>query len=486
MNFSKLKNYKNWSLTTKAAFWFIVVSLIQKGFSFITVPIFTRVITQEQYGIYSTYLSLANIMTVFLTLNLETGAYSNVLGKEKEEKLKNEITLSYISLTFLLTLIFVIFLIIFPKIFSSLFNTSFLLLIFMAVEILSATPINLWVFQQRFKYKYKSLILYTIINCISNVLLGLLFVINAETNYQAAARIASVIVIKIIFALIIYIYYVLKTKKVFSTKKWKETLKFQLPLIPHYLSMNLLLSSDLIMIKKFIGTIEAANYSIAYSIGQVMIIIKQCLIDAIRPWIYNKLNNKKYKEINNITNVLIIVVTILSILLSVAAPEIVLVFASSKYSEAIYAIPPIALSSMFVFIFNLFVVIETYYKKTTGIMRSSVIAAILNIVLNLIFIPKFGYIIAGYTTMISYMILSLLHYLNIKKIEKEIGTLNLFNMKQISLISLLGIIFCLLISLLYKNIYVRYVTILLIFGTIYLCRKKLINIFMEVKNGKNK
>lgn len=482
MNINKIKNYKNWSLPVKAAFWFIVVSLVQKAFSFITVPIFTRVMTQEQYGLYSTYLSITNIVTVFLTLNLDSGAYSNVMGKEKNEKVKNETTISYATLSFVITTFFGIFAIIFIDKIATFFKISEFMIILMLIEIYTFPIIKFWTFQQRFKYKYKSLIIYTLITSIVNVVLGILLVLNVDIGQQAVGRIASVIIVQIISAILFYIYFAIKTKKLFSTLKWGETLKFQLPLIPYYLSMNFLLSSDLVMIRSMVGSAEAACYSVAYSIGQVMIILKQAIIDAVRPWIYEKLNNKDYEQISKVSNILIILVVLLSILLSEIAPELVLIIASNKYSEAIYVIPPVALSSMFTFLYQLFVIIETYYKKTTKIMIASVIAAIINLILNYICIPIFGYIVAGYTTLVSYIILSILHYINVRKIEKEeFENKRIFDIKKITIISIISIVLCILVSLLYKNAPLRYGVLI---GTtiIIICNKNNIEkVYKKIK-----
>ena len=309
-----------------------------------------------------------------------------------------------------------------------------------------------------------------------------MLVLNASSENQAVGRITSVIIIEIIAAIIFYIYFAIKTKKPFSTLKWKETLKFQLPLIPYYLSMNFLLSADLVMIRNMVGAVEAACYSVAYSVGQVMIILKQSIIDAIRPWIYDKLNNKDYSQISKISNILLIAVALLSILLSEIAPELVFIIASNKYSEAIYVIPPVALSSMFTFLYQLFVIIETYYKKTTKIMIASVIAAIINVILNYIFIPIFGYVIAGYTTLISYIILSILHYINVRKIEQEeFENKTIFDIKKIIIISIISIILCILVSFLYKNMILRY-AILIITTIIIICNKnKIQQVYKKIK-----
>ena len=57
-------------LAIKAGLWFTICNLLQKGISFITVPIFTRIMSTEDYGLYSIYISWYSIMTIFATLHL--------------------------------------------------------------------------------------------------------------------------------------------------------------------------------------------------------------------------------------------------------------------------------------------------------------------------------------------------------------------------------------------------------------------------------
>ena len=67
-----IKKYKNLSVVAKAALWFTFATFLRKGISFITVPIFTRIMTTEQYGRYSAYMSLVNVFTILCGLEFHT------------------------------------------------------------------------------------------------------------------------------------------------------------------------------------------------------------------------------------------------------------------------------------------------------------------------------------------------------------------------------------------------------------------------------
>lgn len=483
MKFKIVGKLANSNPTVKATFWFIICSLIQKAFSFITVPIFTRIMITEQYGIYSSYIAWVSILSVFATLNLESGAYSNAVGKESLRDKIDEITISYASLAFVFTTILLILSGTFINKLSSFFVISPLMVFLMFMEMYAIPTARYWMFRQRFEYKYVSVIIYTIAYSLINFGLGVFFVLSVDYELQATSRVLSIVITELVIGLIFYIGYARKAHKWFSIYKWKDTLRFQLPLIPYYLSMNLLLSSDRIMIQQLIGATEAGIYSVAYSAGQIMTIFKMCLIDALRPWIYKQLDHKEFKNLKKITNQLVALVTALSTLFSLFAPEIIQILAAKQYYAAIYVIPPVALSSLFTFIYQLFAVIETYYAKTTKMMKASVVAAVSNIVLNAIFIPWFGYIAAGYTTLVSYIVLCVMHYratLIIKE-EQKIAENDLFDLRVMITCSMVGIVLCIALSLLYNYRLVRYSMICMIVFAAILEQKKLLGLYRKIR-----
>lgn len=78
--------YRNLPEAVKASLWFTICSILQKGISFITVPIFTRMLSTEEYGIISLFGAWQSILTIFATLNLSNQIFNN--GMVKYEKIK--------------------------------------------------------------------------------------------------------------------------------------------------------------------------------------------------------------------------------------------------------------------------------------------------------------------------------------------------------------------------------------------------------------
>ena len=170
-----LKRINCLSVQTKAAIWFAVCSILQKGISFITVPIFTRLLTSEQYGIYSLYLSWLQILTIITSLNLFWGVFNN--GIVKFDKDKDVYTSSMQGLTLSITTIVFIIYIVAYDFWSQLLGLSPLIMILMFIELAVTPALQFWSARQRFDFKYKKLVFITLAKSALNPILGIFLVL---------------------------------------------------------------------------------------------------------------------------------------------------------------------------------------------------------------------------------------------------------------------------------------------------------------------
>ena len=120
--------------------------------------------------------------------------------------------------------------------------------------------------------------------------------------------------------------------------------------------------------------------------------------------------------------------------------------------------PPIAAGVFLTCLTNLYSDIPVYFKKTKYVMYPAIIAAVLNLILNYIFIGIYGYMAAAYTTMASYVVWVILQIFWANLIEKQQGiTEGVFNNKIFSAISILTMVLCMAGIPLYNFKVIRYV-----------------------------
>ena len=472
-----LEKYKNMSVASKAALWFVICSLIQKGISFITIPIFTRIMSVNDYGIYNLYLSWFQIFTIITSLYLYFGVFNNAMIKYESEK--NEFISSMQSLIFIITLIVFVIYIIFNNAFNEILGLSMPIVLLMFFQLLFDPAKNFWMGKQRFEYKYKKLVIITLIQSVLNPIIGIFMVYCL--NNDVYARIFSIIIVEVGFSIPIMIYQFYKGKTFVSKKYWGYALPLAIPLIPHYLSGIILNQGDRIIISKLVNNSAVALYSIAYSIGMIAQIFTNALVNSYTPLLYKNFKNKNYDENRKNIIFLLIITAVLSIVMTLFAPELIKIFGTSEYADAIYVVPPIAASVYFIFLYNIFAIPQFYYEKTSFLMISSIIAVVVNIILNIIFINIFGYIAAAYTTLICYILYSGGHYLISNNILRKNNISNLYNRVFIITISIFVILINLSFSFLYKYMILRYIIVIVIF-CILICKKnKIINMFKNLK-----
>ena len=81
-----IQKYKNSNVAIKAALWFTICNLLQKGITMISMPIFTRLLSTEQYGVLTIYNSWYSIISIIVTLNLAGGVIFNAMTKYEDDK----------------------------------------------------------------------------------------------------------------------------------------------------------------------------------------------------------------------------------------------------------------------------------------------------------------------------------------------------------------------------------------------------------------
>lgn len=459
----------------KAGIWYTISNFLIKGLSFLTMPIFTRLMTKGEIGDFSNITSWVSILAIVTTFEL----YSSVTLARFDYK--NELN-SYISSTLFLgtiiTGIFYCIVILFKDFFLNIFSMDFITINIVFIYLLVYPAIQMLQVKNRIEYNYKLTVVVSIGSSLISTLISLLGVMFFENHLNA--RIYGFYIPLIILYLFIYIFLMIKGKSI-STKYWKYALTISLPLILHLLAGNVLNSSDRIMINKMIDNNATALYTIAYSCSMVVSLLWSSLNSAWSPWAFEMLEKKNYNKLKQNSKLYFLFFIAIVIVFMVFAPEILSLMGGESYMEAVYVIPPVMVGYVYQFVYSFYVNIETYNKKQNYIAIGTIIAAIINIVLNLIFINLFGYIAAAYTTLIGYMALYLIHYFLVRKLNFDSCYDNKFFIKYLIIITFSIIIVCLL----YHNNIIRYILILILFVIILLIFIKNRKIFSDVIHSRS-
>ena len=472
-----LEKYKSLSPVTKAPIWYAVCSIIQNGIGFFTMPVFTNLMTTEQYGLFTVYQSWMSILVIFTTLNLQYGVFNNAMIKYEERR--DEFISAMQGLVLALNAVFLAVYLLFRKPLNELLGLSTVVMLAMFLEMALLPAFGFWSGKKRFEYRYREVIAVTLALTIVNPIVGIIAVYLTED--KGTAKVVAAAVVNAVIYLFIFIRNMRYGRKLFVKEYWKYALGFNIPLIPYYLSQTVFNQSDRIMIDDMVGKDKAAIYGVVYTCSIVITFVINAINNSFVPWTYQKLAAKDYRSLGKISNALSAFIGGILLAVMLVSPEIIRIMAAKEYYEGIWTMPPIICSLFFLFLSQLFINVEFYYEKKNYLVFGSILSAVLNIGLNYLLIPIWGYIVAGYTTLIAYIVFALANYIFMKKIIKKENA-RVYDMRFLSALTLFMLAASFVILISYYSFVIRLVMLLVIIIIGVIFRKKILDVIQSFRN----
>ena len=415
--FSRIKKVLLGSKEVKASSAYVICSVLQRCLSFITLPLFTRLLTTDEYGISTVYTSTMAVVIIFTTLNLPYGSFSPAMLKF--EKDRDGYISSVNTICSLLTVVYFAVYFLFRNFWNGLLDLPTELMVLMGLEMLFNTAIQFWMGKARFEYRYKPFVAVTLLISVVGTACSILAVLLLP-NKGVAKVIAHGTVICII-GLVIMVQSLMRGRQPFNKVYWKYALSFNIPLIPYYLSQIIFNQSDRLMINSMTGRSNAAMYGVAYSLAFILTFVLNAINNSYVPWVYRKIKNNELRDNKRVSTIIAVIMAVLLLGVIALAPEIILVMAGQKYTSAVWVVPPVSMSLLLLFYSQLFINVEFYYEEKYKLVGASILAAVVNIVLNYYGIKMFGFVAAGYTTLISYVLFAGCNYFAMQGICREKG-----------------------------------------------------------------
>ena len=393
------------SRDVKAGMWYTVGNFVNRGIAFISTPIFSRLLSKEDYGQFSNFTAWASLLCVITSLDLFT-SISRAYYDYEDDFDTYMSTISWLSIVFSGVCYLVVLCL--GDVAESMFGMSFREINMLFLYLIFSPAIQFFMIQQRVQGKYKAVIFVNI----GSTLFSLGMSVAAVLTFQDKVwgRIVGYVLPVVIVNLVIYGLFFSKGRK-FIRERAKYALAISIPMIPHSLSGGVLDNSDRLVIKQYCGNTELAVYSFAYNCATAVSILNTSINQANAPWLYRKLKENDAETIKTHGKELLLF--FLAIILGgmLLTPELVSILGGKKYADSITLIPIILLGYCFQFLYTYYVHLEIYCKKTITISMATLCAAGINLVLNFICVPRFGYWSAAVTTLVSYIILWLAHYI---------------------------------------------------------------------------
>ena len=469
----------------KAGLAYTVGNVLLKGIAFLTLPIFSRILTTEEFGFYNLYVSYETILTIFVGLCL----YGSLRTAKYDYRQEFD---SYVSSTLMLSgivyiAVMVIGNLVYPAISGSFgFDRSILnILITHSYAMFIFQFYNTWL---ALDFKYKKFLVVSGINSIGGTLLSIFLILVVFKEHKYIGRIYGYAIVPICVAAVIWLCFfrdAKKTKQVlFNTNYWKYGLSISLPLVIHTFSQQILSQFDRIMIGALVSVVAVGIYGFIQTIASILQIIVQSMDNAWSVWMYEQLDQKQYTQIQDKSKAYILLMNILYVGFISLAPDVIHIAGTKEYYDGISMVIPLSFAIYFIFLYSLPVHIEYFYKKTKFIATGTSLAAGINIALNYFFIRSYGYTASAWTTLASYFLLFVFHWFIAKKIDGN----PMFPKKTIigSIIALST--FSAWTILIINHMLIRWISMLLFFVLSLICNSKTIlpltdKLASKLKNG---
>ena len=403
--------------------FYLLGQVLPKAFAFFLIPIWTAYLTPSDYGITGTLAAYSGILNIVLML----GIYGSVSRHYFEYQNDQERQREFISTNFLFMVFFsggaIALLAIFGQPIWAAATSNVipfqplvvLTLITCFAGLIYRFPYTLFQAQQK-AHKCVSLDLALFLASIS---LSLALVVGMKKGVYGmvlGACIAQVTVTAVAVA-------ILAKEWLVPRFRWQyvlESLRFGLPLVPHLLSGWALNFVDRVMLERMVPLDEVGRYTLGYNLGMILLTIVTSINEAYQPYYFKLMSGGSPEPGRKIVRIVLIYtagIGFLALVGSLFAGELVALLTPVKYHASARYVPPILLGYLMVGFYFFISSPLFFFKKTSLLPLVTGTAALLNIALNYLLIPRYGAIAAAWITFVCYFFMMCTYYLVARKLN---------------------------------------------------------------------
>jgi len=379
-------------------------SIVQFITSLLLLPIFTRIFSPSDYGIFDTISTVTSILILFLLMGLNSAVQRYYFDNQRDG---NVIISTGFWFMAIISIVFCVILITNSVFLSNLLfnNTKYSILIMVAI---ATTPIALLIsyIKDTSPWRYNIIGLVEFLLGVSIIIFLVVVLKKGILGSLLGTLIASLI------ALLLGIIFI-RSKIVFkfSYHYLKKLLAYGLPLVIASLAYWVINLVDRLFILKLSTLDQLGLYSIGNKISAVIVLPITALQLAWAPLIFSNYSKEGSDKliIKTLTYSFLIFIFV-SICLTTFSYDILRILAPSSYINATNVVGLLTLGLVFLGVSGILATGITIAKKTKYITLSTLIAAGINITLNFLLIPRWGMIGAAIATLFAYFSLIVLYY----------------------------------------------------------------------------
>ncbi len=416
--------------------------------TFFLLPLYTGILSTEEYGAVDLLNTLVSLLLPIVTFQVEQAVFRELIevrGKKNKE--------SRIISSAVITVIFqcIVYLIIFALI-SPFINNHYKF--FLATNVVANIFLSLLLqiargFGDNKKYAFASFI-----SALSTIVFNVLFlvVIKLGANGMLLGTMLGQIVATIYLFISLKLYKYLKVKD-YKKEVIKSLWKYSLPLIPNAISWWVFNASDRVIASAFLGVDQNGILAASLKFSAVYITFYNIFNMSWTESISIAIKDDDVSDyFNKMFNIVLRLFTAMAVGMIACMPFVFPIMINEKFSAGYGLIPISIVGSLFNVVVGLISVIYVAEKNTKAIASTSIVSAVINIIVHLVLIKFIGLYAAVISTFVAYFVMSIYRMIDINKKYFKVNSDIKFVIQ--SLIALIFVFVSYYINNIYLNVFV--------------------------------
>lgn len=407
LDYAKKKSHRL-RLPVRSSLSFFAFLSLGRASTFLTTPIFTRLLTPEEYALTPLYYTWLSVFSTLATLDLTGSILLSGLSRHKKEA--DRYLSSATSLTLTCALITFLIVLLWRGQFAVLTGLPVHLLLLMFLQILSGIVIASVECRAKFFYQPKRAIPSILASALLSPTVAYLLIQSGVL--RAEGRILATVISTALVAIPSLIFLYRRGRCFFDKHIWKEQLLRALPLFPHYLALMTLAEVGRIFVGRLDTPDALAKLGVASTLSHAIPLLASGINSAFYPWLLRRIRSRESGRVREVTTIVVKIVSFTAICLILLSPEFYSLLAPKEgYGDGLYATAPLVIASLFAFLYTIVAGVNLECAKPSRIALTTLLCALFGVVLTFPMVLKFGFVGASFATALSYIFLTLLHSL---------------------------------------------------------------------------
>jgi len=410
-------------------------SLSTKLISFLLLPLYTACLSADEFGTVDYIVSISVFCVPFVSFLMDEAIFRFLIDCKTDTERK-VVASSSLFLVLLGEILFVLISI--PILISIHYKYSVYLILYVASSVLTQMTSSLIRGMGKTSTFVVLSVMVSSITLVLNVLL--VAVLQIGLKGMLISSIAAHTVVPIIFICRFKLWNLISVKQI-QKKQLISMVKYSVPLIPNKISWSIINLSDRLMIMNMIGSTASGFYAAAYKFPN--------LVDTVYGFFYQSWKESSARILhyentddfyNNTYDYLKNVMFAFVVGLTAFMPLVFNILINKSYNEAIIYVPPLILATYFSNISGFYGGIFTAYKDTKVMGTTTILAAVINISINIILIPMIGLYAASVSTLLANFVVYIYRKLKVRRYVK-LKEQWIKNVTAIAVISIIWLLF---------------------------------------------